>query len=339
MTLKPFLFRLASAPARVFLIVLAAMLMVGCQPSEPTTSAVHNGVDSREVTDITGYTLAIPAAAQRIVTLSEVDLDAVLALGLKPVGSTAGRGQPGVPGYLQERGDGIDIVGALNRPNLDRLIALAPDLILAGGITDTLLLEQLRKIAPTVVTYALGDPWKSAFNNIAAMLGREAEAAEFIARYQQRITEIQQRLGAEQDAEVSVVRWIPQGPGYMLNQSFASLVLADLGLQRPMAQHQDGIAHSHSLSLEALHQIDADWMFVGTLNPAGDAAEAFATARETPVFGALSVVENDRMVAVDGSLWTSLGGPAAAMAILDDIERAMVTQAVAKDDTHPATDS
>ncbi len=305
------------------LMAFSMVLLTACQPTDGNGIDSADSIPTKTITDVTGFEVAVPEHPDRVVTLSELDLDAALALGITPVGSTSGRGQKGVPRYLDDQGDGIELVGPLGRPNLDRLIALSPDLIMIGAVTDPMLLEQLRKVAPTVVTYQSGDSWKKAFKNIAQVLGREQQFEQFMNRYQQRVVDVKSHLGKQGDAKVSVVRWIPQGPGYMLSQSFSSLILADLELQRPDIQHQDGIGHSHSLSLEALDQIDGDWLFIGTLNPAGDAVDAFETAKTTPVFQQLKAVKQNRMIAVDGSLWTSLGGPQAAMAVLDDIESAM----------------
>ncbi len=306
------------------LVAFSMVLLTACQPNG--IDSASDEVPTREITDVTGFKMAVPEYPERVVTLSELDLDAALALGITPVGSTSGRGQKGVPRYLDDQGDNIELVGPLGRPNLDRLIALSPDLIMIGAVTDPMLLEQLRKVAPTVVTYQSGNSWKEALKTIAEVLGREKQAEHFMNRYQQRVIDVKSHLGEQRDTKVSVVRWIPQGPGYMLSQSFSSLVLKDLELERPEIQHQDGIGHSHSLSLEALNQIDGDWLFIGTLNPAGDAVDAFETAKTTPVFRQLNAVKHNRMIAVDGSLWTSLGGPQAAMAVLDDIESAMANK-------------
>ena len=50
-------------------------------------------------------------------------------------------------------------------------------------------------------------------------------------------------------------------------------------------------------------------------------------ALETPAFRELTAVKNGRVIPVDGSLWTSLGGPLAALRILDDVERLLLEKA------------
>ncbi|MFC5475414.1 ABC transporter substrate-binding protein [Paraherbaspirillum soli] len=278
----------------------------------------------RSIVDAAGRTVVVPAQPQRLLALSELDLDALLALKIKPVGATAGRGQSGMPRYLGSAAAGLASVGNFGSPVLDLVIGLQPDLILVGGLPDPELLAQLGKIAPTVVSYKPGDDWQAALRRIAAVVGRPAQADAFLSEYRSRAEALRGRLGSQADATVSVVRWNPQGPSYMLKDAFASLVLADLKLRRPAAQMQPGAAHSPPLSLEALSKIDGDWLFVGTLSAGGQASDALAAARQSPAFRQLGAVRNGHMVAVDGSLWTSPGGPLAALAILADVERAMV---------------
>lgn len=267
---------------------------------------------------------ALAAAPLRVLALSELDLDALLALGIEPVGATRGRGQQSTPPYLGKAASRIASVGNFASPVPDLAIALKPDLILAGGIPDPELLARLGKIAPTVVTYKPGENWQSALRRIGKEVGRPTEAEALLADYAGRVKALRERLQRQQGASVSVVRWNPQGPAYMLRDSFASLVLADLKLPRPAAQQQPGAAHSAPLSMEALALIDADWLFVGTLD--GSAGSALQAASVSPAFRRLNAVKQGHMRAVDGSLWTGPGGPLAANAILADVEKAMLAK-------------
>lgn len=278
----------------------------------------------RNYVDAAGRSVAVPDKPARVLALSELDLDALLALQVRPVGATRGRGQSGMPAYLGKASAGIPVAGNFASPVLDLVIGMQPDLILAGGIPDPELLAQLNRIAPTVVTYKPGEAWHSAFRRVAELVQRKPEGERFMADYQARAAALRERLGPQRGASVSVVRWNPNGPAYMLRDAFASLVLADLQLARPASQQQPGAHHSPPLSLEALERIDADWLFLGTLDGGGPASKALQAASASPAFQRLDAVRNKRMVSVDGSLWTSPGGPLAALAILSDVEKAMV---------------
>ncbi|WP_435105183.1 ABC transporter substrate-binding protein [Arhodomonas sp. AD133] len=277
----------------------------------------------RSLTDASGEQVTVPQDPQRVITLSEPDLDAALALGVEPVGTVAGRGQAGPPRYLGERAASVEVIGQFMHPSMGRIIELQPDLILAGGVPDPQLIAQLRRVAPAVVTYQIGESWRQALQGAAEALHRQAEAEAFLARYRERATAVEAALGQHAGASVSIVRWNPRGPAYMQRDAFASRVIRDAGLRRPDHQQEPGTAHTPPLSLEALERIDADWIFVGTLQPAGEAVRALEQARDMPAFQALNAVQAGHVVSVDGSLWTGPGGPLGALAILADVEEAM----------------
>ncbi|MBC7814250.1 MAG: iron-siderophore ABC transporter substrate-binding protein [Burkholderiales bacterium] len=279
----------------------------------------------RPVTDAAGVDVCVPEDPQRVMALMESDLDALLALGITPIATTNGRGQPTPPRYLMDELEGtdIEIVGSFYSPNVESVLALAPDLILMGGFDDEAVLEQLRAIAPVVNTFAFGESWQSHFTRVAEVVNKQAEAESFLAHYAERAEAVRAALADNAEAQVSIVRWNPNGPGIMLRDAFSSRVLADIGLVRPENQQGEGIGHTPPLSLEDLGQIDADWLFIGTLAAEGDAVDVMNDALENPLYQALGAVQNEHVVFMDGSLWTSIGGPLAALEVLDDVAAAM----------------
>ncbi|WP_395764540.1 ABC transporter substrate-binding protein [Stutzerimonas balearica] len=275
---------------------------------------------ARQVTDALGNQIEVPDRPERIVTLSEIDLDTTLSLGLTPVGTSNGRGQAAAPRYLSDRLPAeLPTVGELDNPNLETLLELQPDLILTGPAKPEQL-ALLNEIAPTVVSYSWGEPWQQSMRRTASILGREAEGRAALARYAARVAEARARLAAHQGETVSIVRWNPKGPSYMFKDAFASTIIEDLGLRRPAHQQDAGHTHSMALSLESLELLDADWLVVGTLATRGEAVEAMRQAERTPAFGRLTAIQAKRFGTVDGSLWTSVGGPLAALQVIEDVE-------------------
>ncbi|WP_323981333.1 amonabactin ABC transporter substrate-binding protein [Aeromonas media] len=287
---------------------------------------------TRQVLDANGQSHTVPDAPRRVVVLSELDLDSALTLGVQPVGTVNGRGQSTLPRYLlQQAGKEIAVVGDLDNPNLEKLIDLEPDLILTGQ-TKPELLALLKEIAPTVVTGNWGDSWKEIFNRSAHVLNRDAEAKTFLAQYDARLQQARSKLAKHQGERLSIVRWNPKGPSYMHGGTFASSVVEEMGLTRPTHQIGDKTPHSPALSLESLNLLDGDWLVIGTLSASGDAVDAMKQAEQTPAFQQLGAIKSKRFGAVDGSLWTSTGGPQAALKVIDDVE-----QLLAKPDAAPIT--
>ncbi|MGY3889364.1 ABC transporter substrate-binding protein [Aeromonas mytilicola] len=293
---------------------LAAALMLACLVGFQAQAG------TRQVLDANGQSQTVPDDPQRVVVLSELDLDSALTLGVQPVGTVNGRGQGTLPRYLLDKaGKAIQVVGDLDNPNLEKLIDLEPDLILTGQ-TKPELLALLQEIAPTVVTGNWGEPWKTVFNRSANVMNKEAEAKAFLARYDARLAEARSKLAKHQGEQVSIVRWNPKGPSYMHGGTFASSVVTEMGLARPAHQIGDKSPHSPALSLESLNLLDGDWLVVGTLSASGDAVDAMKQAEQTPAFQQLDAIKGKRFGAVDGSLWTSTGGPQAALRVIEDVE-------------------
>ncbi len=275
---------------------------------------------TRQVEDAFGNTVTVPAEPERVVTLNEIDLDTALTLGVTPIGTVNGRGQAAPPRYLEGKvPSGIKVVGDLDNPNLETLLELEPDLILTGPVKPEQL-AILNEIAPTVTTFKWAEPWQSSMQRTAHVLNKDAEAKAFLDRYEARAAEARERLKDHQGETFSIVRWNPKGPSYMFKDAFSSTVVEDVGLVRPAHQQDPGHTHSMALSLESLELLDADWLVIGTLATSGEAVEALSQAEETPAFRQLSAIQAKRFAAVDGSLWTSLGGPMAALQVIEDVE-------------------
>ncbi len=282
------------------------------------------------MTDANGVQVAVPATPKGVLALGENDIDAALALGVPVVGTLKGRGQDGPPSYLAEQAKGVPTVGELTKPDADAITKLIvdgkADLVLVSGLSDEKVVDGLRgKGAPVVVTAtAKEQDWKVSFNRIAEAVGKQDKAREILGAYDAKVAQIKGSLGQNTGDTVSIVRWNAKGPGPVEKDRFASLVVAGLGLDRPEAQQQvTGQGGSTTLSIEQLAKIDADWVFVGSLS--GPDRQAFEQAKTLPQYQALTAVKQNHVVEVDGSKWTSRGGPIAANGVLDDVRKALAT--------------
>ena len=322
------------------LVGAATLVLAGCGStgSGGTEDGGNGPGGSRTITDARGTKVKVPNYPRRVVTLSEPTLDGALSLGLRPIATTSGRGQGGVSSYLAKQARGIANVGVLGQPNIEHVAALKPDLILLDGtaVQDQSVIDKLRHLAPTVYVSKTAADWRAAFTAEAAALNRQKEGAHLLDEFDKRVAEVRDTLGANAGARISVVRWGGIGlPSVLMNELAVGRVLKDLGLTRPASQDRTGPGHSVPISLENLRQIDGDWMFLGALGTgsAGGvsdtpadlkaAVEALKNARETPGFTRLKAVRDDHVVPVDGSAWTSAGGPIAERVVVDDVARAL----------------
>lgn len=327
-------------------VALAALTLGACSSTSPTPASSSDpagAAQTRIVTDASGQEVTLPAHPTRVVTLSEPTTDNALALGVTPVGVVSGRGQTTVPNYLADRAGDIPILGSIGAPNLEAIGAARPDLILVDGTSvknnDSETLSALGQIAPVFFTAQSGGEWRETFARTADALGMADEAQNKLAEFDQHVASVSGRLkdAGYLDQTYSVVRWQGDSAGLILKELPAGQALTALGMKRPANQDRDGEGHSEPVSLENIDQIDADWIFFGTLgkssvnNPSaggGTGVEASAAALEeaksTVGFDSLRAVQADHVIPVDGSLWTSAGGYLLMDGIVSSIEAQFV---------------
>lgn len=281
--------------------------------------------NGRQITHALGETV-VPETPQRVVILGPIS-DA-LALGVKPVGAAL----MGIPQrsdaeelspMLGDRTDGIAVLGRTNQPNLEKMAALEPDLILgAKGIHDGIY-QRLSQIAPTVVVDISqgADAWKDYVLKSAQALGKRDAAETLIQQYEQRIVQFQEAMGDRLvTTKVSLVRFRPNQFRIYQRGSFAGAVLHEAGLSRPAPQ-QNPRRPFETLSLEAIPQMDADVLFFMQDNPSQSTLE---TVRNHPLWSQLSVVQQDRVHEVSLEAWFLNAGIVSAHLILNDLFRTLV---------------
>ncbi|MGX6449185.1 ABC transporter substrate-binding protein [Patulibacter sp. S7RM1-6] len=324
-----------SAPRLLLLTLVLALVvaLAGCGGSDDDGGAAEaSAATTRTVKDFAGNAVEVPTAPERVVVVNDELTDDALALGVKPVAISKGQGQDGPPRYLADRVAGIPLIGDVNQPDLDAVLDARPDLIivsydfpegpLAGQV------DKLRKIAPTfVASDPAKDEWKSTLRQVGVALNREDRAQAWLAKYAARTKEVGAALGKNAGAEVTIARWNPDGPTFMNAGTFASTVVADLGLKRPKNQRTEGQGHGESLSLEALGELEADWIFLSSLTADGDDAKALERGVGSKAFKQLDAVRAGHVSQVDGSVWGAAGGALASDVLIADVRKALGSSA------------
>ncbi|MDU8671449.1 ABC transporter substrate-binding protein [Paenibacillus polymyxa] len=178
------------------------------QTNEKSGTDALNGqsksVATREYVDATGKKISIPANPQRVVTTQY--LDAMLALGVKPVGAASHVLEGD---YLKGKIDGIADIG--NPTNVEKVLELQPDLIIATEDTSPEVREQLEKIAPTVaVSFGDGDVFKQ-LRDVAAVLGKDKEADQWIASFDKKAEEGRKKMAGKFKKDETITIYMTYG--------------------------------------------------------------------------------------------------------------------------------
>lgn len=146
-------------------------------------------------------TTVVPSPPQRVVTVGFQAHDAVLALGVIPVGARGWEGDEFDlvfwPWAREALGDAKPEILSSGELNFEQIAGLRPDLIIAtySGIED-LVYDRLSQIAPTVAqpdTYTdYGMPWPEQTRLIGRALGASPRAEELIAGVEARFAQARQ---------------------------------------------------------------------------------------------------------------------------------------------------
>ncbi|MFY0408877.1 ABC transporter substrate-binding protein [Solicola sp. PLA-1-18] len=301
--------RLAHALAATTL----TLTLAACGGSEDASEA-DAVADTRSVEHALGTT-EVPADPQKVVVLDTGELDAMLALGVKPVGAVEIDSANEYLEYLADDIEGIEDVGAINEPDLEAIAALQPDLILTNTVRHEDLYDQLSQIAPTVMAPDLGVAWKDSLALYAEAVGRSDEAATMLADYEERAAEV----GAAVDADtVGLVRFTGDAIRLYSDKSFPGVVLTDMGKSVPeAAAGQDTFVE---LSPESVDDADADAVLLATSAVAEDADVAAVTGG--PVWQQLGAVQQDRVLEIGDDLVSGINILAAGE-LLDAIEEGL----------------
>jgi iron complex transport system substrate-binding protein len=297
----------------IIIMSLSIFALAGCAPEK--TQPVSNTIS---ITHAMGTT-KVPTAPKRIVVLTSEGTEALLALGIKPVGAVQPyNGTPWYP-HTSKQLQGVKLLGIESAPNLEAIASLKPDLIIGNKMRQEKVYSQLSAIAPTVFAEELRGDWSENFQLYAKAVNKEAEGKKVLAAYNQHIEQTKQELGDLLSKKVSVVRFIPgQTRLYQLN-SFTGVIFKQLGFQRPANQMKEDLATQ--ITREQIPEVDADILFYLTYDKPDDKGGTKLEKEFTsdPLWKSLNVVQQKHAFQVDDIIWNTAGGILAANEMLDQL--------------------
>ncbi|TWD81899.1 iron complex transport system substrate-binding protein [Kribbella amoyensis] len=190
-------------PLALLVLPLLALTACGSGESEDTAAqtapSAEAGAFPVSIQNKFG-TAEIKAAPQRVVSVGLVEQDALLALGVTPVGTTEWFGEkPGAlfPWAKEKLGDGPvpTVLSDKDGIQFEKIAALRPDLIIGlySGITADDY-KKLTAIAPTVAQPAgvpdYGVAWQDAARTVGKAVGKAGQADELVQAIEQRFAKV-----------------------------------------------------------------------------------------------------------------------------------------------------
>lgn len=249
------------------------------------TPALAIAQDTIEYTDDLGRTVAIPAAPERVATLDDLRLTVpLLELGVMPVAShgRAGDSGPYIRAAKLVTGTDFDnssITFLGNDIDVEALAGAAPDLIIAYG-SRAEQLAQFEMIAPTVVLDPQADDFMGVYEDLAALVGRQAELDRLQTRYEAQIAQFRALVDTD-DIVVSVVSAADGTVTVPHTYGSLGIMLRDAGFLFPEVVESLDVGTEIKLSAERIQDIDADLIIDSYRSDRGEGpADAEARMRD-----------------------------------------------------------
>ena len=255
-----------------------------------------------------GRTVTIDKVPQRIISLAPSNTEILYALGLadKVVAVTD---YDDYPSEVKDKPS----IGGYSNPNIEKIVSLSPDLILADSIQKTEVIPQLEAKGLTV--FALDpqnlDGVTQAITLVGEITGADQAAAKLVSQMQSQINEITDKtknLSVEQKPRVFYIVWYDQsgimtaGSGTLENELIS--LAGGVNIAGNLSSYPD-------ISLEAVVAADPEVIIVGS---AVGMETSSQFAKTDPILAETSARQNNRIYEVDIGL-TGRTGPRLVMGL------------------------
>jgi len=290
------------------------------QSASPSASAARAAQFPVTIKHMKGE-IALEQRPEKIAVLDTQFADQLVALNERPAGSVKAAGDDSdFPEYLKDRLSDVKLLGTKDEPNLEAIVAMAPDFIVCTEFQEGIF-ESLSKIAPTVMLNRNED-WRDTLVTFGKIVGKEAEAEQVLEAYREKTAKLKSEL-AEKLGEETVALLRPRDNQIRVHtpaHRTGAILYEDLGLGVPeqVKKEQDTAYH---ISLEALSDVGADHYFLLKDDMFKDLVDEF---RQTETWKSLDPVKQDRVYTVDTTLWIAYYGPVAINKVVDQIGEALL---------------
>lgn len=282
-----------------------------------TMTLLVSGTSAREITHSMGVT-EVPDNPQRVVILTNEGTEALLHLGVVPVGAAQSWDKDPFYDHLQPLlGDAVSL-GTETAINVELVAALEPDLIIGTKVRQEKIYEQLAAIAPTVMSETIGSAWLENYQFYGEVLGLGEKAAQGVAALEARADALAAAIGEGVDDEISLVRFSPSRTRLYFRGSFPGVVLDLVGFNRPPAQ--DFTETFTEVQKERIPEMAGDRIFYFSSD--NDNEEDKANMDDwlaDPLWQNLQAVKDSKARRVSELAWNAGGGIYCAHMMLDDL--------------------
>lgn len=262
-------------------------------------------------------TETVPANIEKFVVMDVAALDSLALLGLQPIGTA----YPIYVSYLDQAIADSHRIGSLFEPNIEKIHALSPDLIIVGS-RSAKKKDSLGKIAPTIDMTIWGTDIISQatarIQSYGKIFRKQAEAAKIISDLQQKFTHAKASVKQKGTALILLVN----GPKISVYGAAGRFgwIHNDLKIAEAFPKVEQTV-HGEAISPEFILTADPDWLFVIDRNAAIDQKGKTAQQKlDNAVMRQTKAWKSQQILYLDpAAVYVASGGIQSINMILDQI--------------------
>ncbi|MCM3610203.1 iron-siderophore ABC transporter substrate-binding protein [Planococcus sp. MERTA32b] len=318
----------------LFLFAAIMLVLTACSSGEEDTATeTENGGESVTIQGTNGE-VTLDQPAEKVVVLEWTYAEDLLAVGVQPAGMADIESYGDYVNIEPQLDDTVVDVGGRQEPNLEAIAEIDPDLIVGVDFRHTAMLEELERIAPTVIfnpypedeSIDLYQEMETTFLEIAKAVDKTEEADQVLAdlegKYEESAAEIEAANLETNDVILTLAYSGPQAPEIRVftPNSMASIILDRIGLNNVHEPDQFEVFGSSTFNVEGLVQYeDANYLYTV---PDEDNIYENQLAGNA-VWENLNFVQEGRTFDLGPDTWL-YGGPLSAETLMNQITDVMV---------------
>jgi iron complex transport system substrate-binding protein len=253
--------------------------------------------------------LVLPAPPKRVVALEFLFVDALVAVGMSPIGIADDRQPERIIEPLRDAVKGYASVGSRYQPSLEAIAALKPDLIIADQRLHQAVYGELKAIAPTLVIDVRSSTYLEDLETlqvVARALGKEEQMRQRLRRHAEVMDKYARSI--ENGQKLTAVFGVSSDKGSWLHTetTYAAGVLKRLGFDTPLKHDRNRMWSEPyvKIGLEQLLAVNPDILLLGRYSQPAQ----IDNWAKSPLWRGLKAVQNKRVYWVDGNMWARSRG-------------------------------
>lgn len=303
------------------LVLVTTVMLLSCNqekkkevaPSEQTIEVIH-------ALDTTNVVLK----PERVVVFDMGTLETLNELDIKITGMP----KDYVPEHLSKFGkdESIINVGSVKEPNLEKVNALNPDLIVISARLEKYY-DELSKIAPTIYLQVDAKDYLNSFEQntltLGKIFGKEKEAGEKVEAIKNKIMKDLPTI--EKDQKKALVLLYNNGKfsAYGRNSRFG--FIHDVMKVKPVSESLEIATHGQPVSNEFIEHENPDYIFIVDRSSMVNNLKTNKNDIENALIKRTNAYKNNKIIYLDPQIWyLSGGGITSTNKMIEDIEKAVL---------------